>query len=408
MEHVDVAVIGGGPAGLVTSRELLRAGVDHLVLERARVGESWRGRWDNFRLVTPTWANHLPGRGLDGADPDGFVTRDEMVAYLERYAEDLGARVREGVEVGSLESRRGGGFILHTSSGDLRADAVVVATGTYRRPHRPAAAATLPVDLPQLDVGEYRNEPELPRGRVLVVGSGQSGCQIAEELHEAGREVFLACGKAPWAPRRLGGRDLVWWAAETGFLDMTANSLPNPAARLGANVLVTGHGGGRDLNLRTLCDRGVILTGHLLGATDGRARFAPDLAESVAWGDERYERFMGLVRTLVSDRGLDLPEPDPPLPFDPAAPDTLDLAGFGAVLFAGGFRPDYGSLLPWPEALDDFGFPHQHDGASTVIPGLYFLGVHFMRKRKSATLAGLGEDAAVVARRIAARRRNAA
>ncbi|MGH3039446.1 MAG: NAD(P)-binding domain-containing protein [Gaiellaceae bacterium] len=408
MDHVDVAVIGGGPAGLAAGRELTRTGLEHLVLERARVGESWRGRWDSFRLVTPNWSTQLPGRGYDGSDPEGFMARDEVVAYLERYAGDLGARVREGVEVGSLESRRGGGFVLGTSSGDLRADAVVVATGTYRSSYRPAAAATLPVDLLQLDVGDYRNERALPPGRVLVVGSGQSGCQIAEELHDAGREVFLACGRAPWAPRRLGGRDLIWWAAETGFLDMSAESLPTPAARLGANVLATGHGGGRDLDLRTLRERGVTLTGHFLGAGNGRARFASDLAESVAWGDERYEQFMNLVRKLVAQRGLDLPEIVRPSPFDPTAPESIDLAGFGAVLFAGGFRPDYGSLLPWPEALDALGFPHQRNGASTVIPGLYFLGVHFMRKRKSATLVGMGEDATVVAGLIEARLRAAA
>ena len=155
--------------------------------------------------------------------------------------------------------------------------------------------------------------------------------------------------------------------------------------------------GGRDLNLRTLRERGVTLTGHFLGARHGRARFASDLAESVAWGDERYEQFTSLVRKLVAERGLDLPELERPSAFDPTAPDSLDLAGFGAVLFAGGFRPDYGSLLPWPEALDDFGFPHQRNGASTVIPGLYFVGVHFMRKRKSATFVGMGEDATVVA-----------
>ena len=150
--------------------------------------------------------------------------------------------MREGVEVALVESHRGGGFLLRTSAGDLRADAVVIATGAYQRAHRPAAADTLPADLLQLDVADYRNEEALPPGTVLVVGSGQSGCQIAEELHEAGREVFLSCGKAPWLPRRIGGRDLVWWALETGFLDMPPESLPTPAARLLANVLATGRG----------------------------------------------------------------------------------------------------------------------------------------------------------------------
>jgi putative flavoprotein involved in K+ transport len=353
--------------------------------------------------VTPNWATQLPGRPYDGPDPDGFMPRDEVVEHLERCAADLGDAVREGVEVDSLQARPGGGLALHTATGDLRADAVVVATGSYGRPHRPPAAAALPRDLLQLDVNDYRNERELPRGPVLIVGSGQSGCQLAEELHDAGREVVLACGKAPWAPRRIDGRDLVWWAAESGYLDGTLESLPSPAARLVANVLVTGRDGGRDLNLRTLRRRGVTLVGHFIGVTGRRARFAADLGETVAWGDERYEQLMNLVRKVVAEHGLDVVEPDPPAPFDPRAPEEVDLTGFGAVLFAGGFRPDYGALVPWPEAFDELGFPLQRDGESTVVPGLYFMGVHFQRKRQSATLIGMAEDSAVVTERIAAK-----
>lgn len=403
MERVEVAVIGAGPAGLAAGRELLDAGVEHVVLERDRVGQTWRDRWDEFRLVTPNWATQLPGRCYDGPDPDGFMPRDEVVEYLERCADDLGAAVREGVAVDSLAARSGGGLTLRTSTGDMHADAVVVATGTYRRPHRPSAAAALPSGLLQLDVTDYRNEGQLPPGAVLVVGSGQSGCQLAEELHDAGREVVVACGKAPWAPRRVGGRDFVWWAAASGFLDAGLESLPSPAARLFGNVLVTGHGGGRDLNLRTLRERGVTLAGHFIGATGRRARFAPDLGETAAWGDERYEQFMNLVRKVVAAHGIDVAEPDPPAPFDPQAPEEVDLTGFGAVLFAGGFRPDYGGLVPWTEAFDELGFPLQQDGESSVVPGLYFMGVHFMRKRQSATLVGMAEDAAVVTERIAAK-----
>jgi putative flavoprotein involved in K+ transport len=408
MEHVESAIVGGGQAGLATSRELGQAGIEHVVLERGRIGQSWRSLWDSFCLVTPNWTVRLPDGHYDGSDPDGFMAREEVVDHLERYAARLDARVRERVDVDSVEQHRAGGFVLRTSAGDLRADTVVVATGAYQRPHRPPAAATLPDDLLQIDAAAYRNERALPPGRVLVVGSGQTGCQIAEELREAGSEVFLACGKAPWVPRRLGGRDIVWWALETGFMEMTPESLPTPAARLAANVLASGRRGGHDLHLRTLRASGVTLLGHFLGATGNRARFALDLGETVAWGDERREQFMNLVRKLVADRGLEPPRMDEPAPFDPRAPDRLDLAGFGAVIFTGGFRPDYSSLLPWPQAFDEFGFPLQRDGASTVVPGLSFVGVHFMRKRKSATFAGVGEDAAVVARRIAHRFRAAA
>jgi putative flavoprotein involved in K+ transport len=408
MEHVESAIVGGGQAGLATSRELGQAGIEHVVLERGRIGQSWRSLWDSFCLVTPNWTVRLPDGHYDGSDPDGFMAREEVVDHLERYAARLDARVRERVDVDSVEQHRAGGFVLRTSAGDLRADTVVVATGAYQRPHRPPAAATLPDDLLQIDAAAYRNERALPPGRVLVVGSGQTGCQIAEELREAGRAVFLACGKAPWVPRRLGGRDIVWWALETGFMEMTPESLPTPAARLAANVLASGRRGGHDLHLRTLRASGVTLLGHFLGATGNRARFALDLGETVAWGDERREQFMNLVRKLVADRGLEPPRIDEPAPFDPRAPDRLDLAGFGAVIFTGGFRPDYSSLLPWPQAFDEFGFPLQRDGASTVVPGLSFVGVHFMRKRKSATFAGVGEDAAVVARRIAHRFRAAA
>jgi putative flavoprotein involved in K+ transport len=209
------------------------------VLERGRIGQTWHDRWDRFCLVTPNWTVQLPGGHYDGDDPDGFMSRDEIVAFLERYAAGFEAPVREGVEVASLTPASGGGFLLATSDGELRVPQVVVATGSYRQSHRPAVDG-LPADLLQLDVDGYTNEGELTAGKVLVVGSGQSGCQLAEELHEAGRDVSLSCGRAPWWFRRVGGRDLMWWALETGFLDATTDTLPFPEARLFANILATG------------------------------------------------------------------------------------------------------------------------------------------------------------------------
>jgi len=210
------------------------------------------------------------------------MPRDEFVAYLERYAAESQVPIREQVAVKSVGSLPGDGFVLRTSAGDIHANAVVLAIGAYQRPHRPAAAQMLPAELAQLDVDDYRNEQALPAGKVLIIGSGESGCQIAEELSEAGRDVVVACGRAPWAPRRFGGRDLLWWAEEAGFLDGRLDSLPAPEARL-FGAPVTGHGRGPDLHLRTLQARGATLTGHFLGATDREALFAPDLDQSVAW-----------------------------------------------------------------------------------------------------------------------------
>jgi putative flavoprotein involved in K+ transport len=395
-------VVGAGQAGLAVSCALGQEGVPHVVLERGRVGETWRGRWDSFCLVTPNWMVQLPAHPYDGDDPDGYMARDELVAYFERYAVACDAPVREGVEVTSLRRGTDGGFELGTPDGPLQARTVVLATGAYQRAHRPPGAATLPARLQQLDVAGYRNPGALAPGAVLVIGSGQSGCQIAEELHDAGRDVFLACGRAPWLPRRIGDRDLAWWALETGFLDGGVEALPHPGARLFANLLATGHDGGHDLHLRTLQRRGVTLLGHFLGSDARRARFAPDLAASVAWGDARHVEFMALVRDLAARRGL--PEPDVPAPgpFRAEAPEELDLAPFGAVIFAGGFRPDHASWVDCPGAFDGMGFPVHDEGASRAAEGLYFVGVHFLRKRKSSLLVGVGEDAEIIARRIAA------
>jgi putative flavoprotein involved in K+ transport len=396
-----VVVIGAGQAGLSVSHELTRAGVEHVVLERGRIGQSWRDRWETFCLVTPNWSVMLPGGHYDGPDPDGYMPRDEIVTFLERYAGGFGAEVREGVDVTSLEPRPGGGFVLGTSEGDRPAGTVILSTGAYQRPYRPPGAAGLSADLLQVDTSDYRSPEALPDGPVLVVGSGQSGCQIAEELHEAGRDVFLSCGRAPWAPRRLSGRDFVYWVLACGFMDDPVATLPSPEARLFANIQNSGHGGGHDLNYRTLQALGVTLLGRFLDADGRRARFAADLADSVAWGDARYADMMGRVRPWAAENGLEFAPPDPE-PFAADPPEELDLTGFGAVLFTGGFRPDYGSWVGCPGAFDGLGFPIHDDGASTAFPGLYFVGVHFLRTRKSSLLMGVADDAAIVAERIAA------
>ncbi|HEX2424404.1 MAG TPA: NAD(P)-binding domain-containing protein [Actinomycetota bacterium] len=401
METVPVVVVGAGQAGLATSRELGERGIEHVVLERGRVAQTWRGRWDSFCLVTPNWSVRLPDGGYDGPDPDGFMGRDELVRHVETYAKNVAAPVREGVDVLGLE-RNDDDFLVRTSDGDIRGARVVLATGAYQRPHRPAFATDLPSGVLPLDVDGYTNPEGLPPGRVLIVGSGQSGCQIAEELHDAGREVVLSCGRAPWLRRRFGDRDMFWWACRNGFIEQPVETLPDPAARLWANPTATGHGGGRDLHVRLLSEQGVTLAGRLRGVSGSRAVFAPDLAASVAWGDERYRQFGSMVERCAKELGVDVPEIPRPEPFTDPGIEELDLRGVAAVLFAGGFRPDYRSWLPWADAFDEHGFPIHRDGESAVVPGLFFVGVHFLRTRKSSLLYGVGEDAAMVAGAVAA------
>jgi putative flavoprotein involved in K+ transport len=401
-EAVDVVVIGAGHAGLSLSHELERAGVEHVVLERGRVGETWRGRWDSFCLVTPNWTVQLPGGRYQGDDPHGFMPRDEIVDHLVGYARSFRAPVREGVAVSAMGSSDAGGFLLRTSSGDLRARQVVLASGAYQKPHRPPGADRLAPELHVIDAEEYSKPDALPPGKVLVVGSGQTGCQLAEDLVAAGRDVFLACGRAPWMPRRLEGRDFVEWVVDTPFLDATLADLPSPLARLGANVQASGRDGGHDLHYRTLVAMGVTLLGHLAGAEDGIAHFAPDLAESVAFGDARHDDLCGLIRKSCAARGVAAPEMPPPPPFAADPPEQLRLSGFGSIIFTSGFRPDYTSWVDVPAAFDEQGFPIQQDGSSTSVVGLHFMGVHFQRKRKSATFLGVAEDASVLAERIVA------
>lgn len=402
-KSIDVVIVGAGQAGLSLSHELAAAGIEHVVLERGRMGEAWRRRWDSFCLVIPNWTVRLPGGPYHGDDPDGFMPKREIVDHLVSYARSFQAPVREGVNVFDLEMHGEGRFLLRTSSGELRARDVVLASGGYQKPHRPAAASQLPEWLHVIDAEGYTNPAALPPGSVLVVGSGQTGCQITEEVHEAGRDVALACGRAPWVPRRIEDRDTIAWLNETPFFDTTLADLPNPASRLLANPQMSGRRGGHDLHYRTLQARGVRLLGHLAGVADGRAHFASDLAESVAFGDARYADVCQAIRKACLSKGVRVPEMPPPPSFDAASLKTLELGQVGAVIFTSGFRPDYSSWVRLPQAFDEMGFPIQRDGSSTAVPGLHFMGVHFQRKRKSATFLGVGEDATVLAERIAAR-----
>jgi len=394
----NVAVVGAGQAGLATSYYLKQLGVDHVVLEAGRVAETWRSRrWDSFCLVTPNWSVRLPGGEYDGPDADGFMKKDELIGHFQEWADSFRPPLREGCTVTALDAD-GDGFALTTSAGKIRSRSVVVATGGYQRAHRPANAERIPDTVDQLLAEEYSCPDAVEPGAVLIVGSGQTGCQLAEELHATGRKVFLSCGRAPWAPRRMGGRDLYWWMVESGWVSRPPSALPSPAARFFSNPLTTGRDGGHDLHLRTLHAMGVELVGRYLGAEDGEVAFGDDVAQSVAAGDSMSMAMKKYIDAAAEARGLFGIWKMPP-PFLVETRARLDLAreDVKTVIWTTGYRPAY----DWVhfQLFDDMGFPLQVDGHTTV-PGLYFMGVHFQRKAGSAVLYGVGEDAQVVAQHI--------
>lgn len=398
-EQVNVAIVGGGQAGLSTSWYLTQAGVDHVILEAGRVAETWRSRrWDSFSLVTPNWSVMLPGAGrYSGPDPEGFMLRDRLVEHIETWAGGFRAPVRTGCAVRSLAAD-GDRFELQTDAGTMHARTVVVASGGYQRAHLPPGARNFPAGVTQLLAENYRNPSALPEGGVLVVGSGQTGCQLAEELHHAGRKVVLSCGHCIWAPRRFGGHDLVWWLLETGFAHRTMADLPSPAARLLGNPQASGRDGGHDLHYRTLHDMGVELVDRFAGAEDGTVHFGPDVSATIAAGDALAAMLKKWVDALCVKRGLADPWTlPPPLTIEGRAAIDLEREGIQTVIWTSGYRPAYDWIrVP---VFDEMGFPVQTEGR-TAVDGLYFMGVHFQRKSQSATLYGVNEDAQLVAQHI--------
>jgi putative flavoprotein involved in K+ transport len=398
-ERVDVAIIGAGQAGLATSWFLTQAGIDHVVLEAGRVAETWRTRrWDSFCLVTPNWGVNLPGANYGGPDPDGFMPLTEIVDYFQGWADSFQAPVQSNTQVSSLR-KDGDDFVLQLPGSAVRAGSVVVATGGYQRAHLPAGSQHLPLSAHQVLAEDYRNPDDLPPGAVLVVGSGQTGCQLAEEIHAAGRTVLLACGRCPWTPRQIEGRDFVLWSRESGWLDRTLDKLPSPAARLGANVQATGNRGGHDMHYRTLHAKGIELLGRYAGAEGSTVYFADDLAASVDFGDARLKDMLRSFEMYCSAIGRKAPDFEFPEPLRLKTRTEVDIdrEGIGTVIWTSGYRPDYGWIsLP---VFDEMGFPIQVAGCTSV-KGLYFMGVPWMRKFKSAILYGVAEDAELVAQHI--------
>jgi putative flavoprotein involved in K+ transport len=408
---LEAVVIGAGHAGLAVSRRLTDAGIEHVVLERGEIGETWRTqRWDSFRLNTPNAMIRLPG-GPEHARPEGFLGRDAWIAELEAYARAGSLPVRTHANVTAVAADGNGGFLVTIGSDEtLHARSVVVASGIANTQKLPPAAAKIDRRTLVLTTGTYRRPSELPPGPVLVIGSAQSGCQIAEDLLDAGREVYLATGTVGRAPRRLRGRDTLGWLAESGWMAQRREDLPDPAAIRAAQPQISGVGPrGHTVSLQSLARRGVTLLGHFEAADGTRLRFGDDLAQHVRSGDEGSAKFRRHVDDYIARSGIDAPASDPDPADEPAdaasfhAPTELDLAdrGVRAVVFSTGFGTDY-SWLSVPIVGPDGSIAHRE--GRTAVDGLWFVGLLWMRARRSAIIPGAMDDSARIAEQVRARR----
>ena len=409
--RVPVVVIGGGQAGLSMSWQLRRRGVDHVVLERHCVGYEWRERrWDSFCLVTPNWQCQLPGFGYSGPDPDGFMVKDEIVGYLQAYADSFDVPLYEGVTVTRLIRGAVSAYALELVSCEqtveVSADQVVLATGGYHVPNLPRMADRLDPRIQSLHTSAYKSAGQLPPGGVLVIGSGQSGAQIAEDLHLAGRETHLAVGSAPRVARFYRGRDVVAWLDDLHYYDMPVTEHPlGEGVRRNANHYVTGRDGGRDIDLRTFATEGMRLYGRVLSADGLRLEIGADLARNLDRADEVCESIKDTIDRHIAGQGIDAPAEARPVrlwepPVDQPRALDLEQAGITSVVWAVGYRREF----DWVEIpmFDGRGYPTHHRGV-TDHPGLYLLGLPWQHTWGSGRFSGVAADSEYLAERIADR-----
>ena len=397
--YIDTLIIGGGQAGLAVSYYLSQQDRPHVVLEQAaRAGNAWRNhRWDSFTLNTPSWQSSLPGAEISSTNPDGFLSRDEVVKYFEDYVERFHLPVQYNVRVHSIrKSKAGNRYVVETTSGRFEAQNVVVAAGLYQKPKFPPFSREIPAHVKQVHSDEYRNPQSLPAGAVLVVGSGQSGAQIAEELYMSGRKVYLSVSRAGRVPRRYRGKDANWWHERIGDYERTVDQLPSPHAKFDAKPIISGTNGGHTLNLHQFACDGVTLLGRIQGVKDGTVTLAQDLRENLARADKFEDDFVRSVDEFIAENGLEMTEEVIPKLGDSHDVEELSElnlrdANINTVIWATGYGFDFGMVqLP---IFDNDGYPIQKRGI-TEYAGLYFIGLPWLHNGKSGLIFGVAPDAA--------------
>ena len=397
-------IVGAGQAGLATSYFLTRHKVPHTVIDRRGLAASWKyERWDSFTLVTPNWTIQLPGASYTGDSPDSFLPRDKFILWLDRWAESFDCPLISGVEATSLGAANGK-FLTATTDGHWQSKNIVIATSTYQHPRRPPFSQHISTKIDQIDASNYRSPSVLSPGSVLIIGSGQTGCQIAEELNEAGHRTYLSTGKSGRLPRRYRGRDALEWQRDMGFLDRTPDMLESPHHRFRSDPHVSGKNGGHTLSLHNFRRNGITLLGHLENIVGNCMYFKNDLTENISLSDRFAREFMANVDEYVDRYALNMPQPTEaeilgePLctdsPIEPILALDLQERNIQTVIWATGFGFDF-SWIDFA-VKDDFGYPMAKGGVTNV-SGLYFCGLNWMTKRKSGIIYGVQEDAKSVA-----------
>lgn len=406
--HYSVIIVGGGQAGLSMSYCLKQRNVGHIIFEKHQIAHSWQEkRWNTFCLVTPNWQCRLPGYPYQGSDPHGFMAKDDIVQYIRDYAQSFDLPVREGVTVTRVTQAADDRFHVSTTLGDYTADQVVIATGGYHTPRIPRIAERLPSSIQQIHSSDYREPEQLPAGDVLVVGTGQSGCQIAEDLHLAGRRVHLCVGGAPRSPRLYRGRDVVDWLDKMGYYDMSIDEHPQKETiRHRTNHYVTGRDGGREIDLRKFATQGMQLYGRLEDIQGDRLILKDNLKENLDAADAVAESIKRTIDKFIEKNGLDAPAETPyqPIwePTQSVVECNYEAAGIRSVIWSTGFDADF----RWIEVpvFDGKGYP-SHDRGVTLVKGFYFLGLPWLYTWGSGRFSGIARDALYLADQIVAKRK---
>jgi putative flavoprotein involved in K+ transport len=390
-------IVGAGQAGLAMSRVLTERSIDHVLIERGEVANSWRtGRWDSLRLLTPNWQSRLPGFRHNGGDPDGFMTMPEVIDFLASYATTISAPIHDNTAVTSVRVD-GAGYRVTTTEGEWRARSVVIASGPCNIPKTPAVAAAVPQDITTLTPSAYRNPQQLPDGGVLIAGASATGVQLAEEIHRSGRPVTLAVGGHVRTPRVYRGLDIMWWLDAAGVLDERYDEIDDiDRGRKLPSFQLVGSPSRATIDLNSLQAAGVQIVGRLAGINDGVAQFSGSLCNVCTLADLKLTRLLDTIDEWATRHGLDgeteAPERPQPTQLEASPPLLLDLrrGAIKTIIWSTGYRPDH-SWLDVP--VLDHKQRIRHDGGVTPAPGLYVIGMPFLRRRKSSLIDGVGDDA---------------